>query len=464
MPRVRLGSLVVALALAEGCYGSVTLDDAGGPADVGVDAAVIDDSGPSDGGSDVGADAGADAGSGVVRCARGEVAYATPLLPGLGVDVVAVAASSVDGTFAIGANAGGQGLRLAWSESPPSVASMRSYGPGGASEVDDVAVDLHGDLIVGGLYQPPATIEREALGPTGSTALWQGFVARMVVGVTPDVTTLGDDRAIHVARLGDGFVVAGSGTIVTGRGHCDAASGAFVLGLGLDGDPAWVRCLAGAGTVEVRAVTTHDAGETYVVGDFTGTLSIDDGASEVISAGGVDGFVARIIGRGTPAWVRGVGTADDDVLLDVTVTGGSVVAVGTIGPSTANIAPADPPLGGTDGALVALTLLTGRDERLVRVGGPSSDTVRSVAADRCGAVWLAGDAGALGYVRRLDAAETGPASLVVEAEGLSPSAIATSSDGAHVVVVGRYDLAAELGTASLPPTSGGWEAFVLGME
>jgi hypothetical protein len=390
----------------------------------------------------------ADAGS---PCAAGDhVAYALPLLPGTSVSgVAAIVPTAIDGTFMIGGDLV-LGYRAIWQDEPPSASLLTTYAADtanlGTARIDGLALDAHGNATVVGTYAyPPVTIEGVSIGTAmaGAQQPW-GYVARVVTGAAPTVTTLGPDTLeVYVAQRGDGIVVAGTGSIDLGAYHCDVLEhGGYIAAFGFDGTLEWLRCLISDGPIRLRGVATDEAGDGYLIAEQSGSILAIDAAPTIALRG--ERVVARFDASGALSWARDLGFG---TMNGVAVAGSRVVAVGS-------------------GGLVVLDAADGTDLATGHVGAPNDDGLAAVAIDRCGNAWVVGsDRPSNGIVRRIDVNALGAWTTVVDVPGLDPTAIGISSDGTRVVVGGVYMGSPSVGGIALPPaTARGWDPFVLGLR
>ena len=413
---------------------------------------------PSDAGSDASTDAGADAASPDAgpACASGHtVAYAQALADTAVLSVNAIAANAIDGTFVIGGDLtilGLHGARLTWRDEPPAPGLVRTYD---AASLLDLAVDVHGNLTIGGVFHTPATIERVPVAEPGvASTVPLGFVARVVMGVAPTVTTLGRNAtSVSVARHGDGYVAAGDGSITIGTDHCDAASGTYVAAFALEGTLEWLRCITSDGALGIEDISTHDAGDTYVVGDLAAgaTLSVD-GVALGLAATSSSAWVLRLGGSGSTWWARGLPGVR---ARSVAVAGSRVVLVGS--------------------EIVVLDLLDGSERGRVAIEGPNGEA-GDVAIDRCGTAWVTawrdplGDLQGNGVLMHVDPMAL-TSETVLDVPSLWPRAVAVSIDGTRVGVAGHYRGTPTVGATTLPPSpslpqppSDELAAFVLGLR
>jgi hypothetical protein len=465
------------LVLVAACAQSVTPDD------VGVDApspdASTDASEPDD--------AGADAGPGCPSATPTVAALAA--LGGSGLEVItAVAANPIDATFAVAGHFDGDAfgtspaaasqnafhLTLRSSAGSVTTSALRVYTSSTGSELLDAFIDPHGSVTLGGaLIGGTAIVERSPI-DTGTTDP-SGVVVRLVNGMAPSVHVLtvasGVVRVNATSRRGDGYYVAGEvlGDLTVGSQRCTSSDlDGFIAAFTFEGSLDWLRCFGGPGDQRVRGIAMHDAGEAYVVGDFRTSITLD-GIDTIAARGGSDAFAARFSGSGAPLWIQAIGTtgaSPDDSLARVVVSGSRVLAVGTLGSGDVGLVSADPPLGGLDGALVALDLVAGDVLRIARFGDAADDELRDIAVDRCGRAWIVGlVANAFGptFIRAIDVQtmSLGYGPELDPHDLLLPSAVAVSDDGASVLVGGTYQGAPTLAGATLPMAQGPSDLFVM---
>lgn len=141
-----------------------------------------------------------------------------------------------------------------------------------------------------------------------------------------------------VLPLADGLLVAGefegevhylADQTLSSTGGADG----FVMRLDQAGDAAWLTALRTTGDLSIRAARALPGGALVVAGEFSGALTTP--AGDVPSAGGLDGFVARLSSDGELTHARLVGSMVDDRMagIDVASDGSLVLAVGFTGPA-----------------------------------------------------------------------------------------------------------------------------------
>ncbi len=93
----------------------------------------------------------------------------------------------------------------------------------------------------------------------------------------------------------------------------------------------WLRRFGGSGADVARSVAVDAAGDMYLTGSFSSTVSFGAGVTAT-SVGATDAFVAKYSSAGTPLWVQTGGGFDSDICRDVVVDGaGNVYAAGAFG-------------------------------------------------------------------------------------------------------------------------------------
>jgi hypothetical protein len=100
----------------------------------------------------------------------------------------------------------------------------------------------------------------------------------------------------------------------------------FVAKLTGAGEAVWARRLGGTGTDYVQGLSTDAAGNIYAAGGFNGTA--DFSGTSLTSAGATDAFIAKYSAAGALVWVRRFGGAGGDVWVGATDELGNVMVVG----------------------------------------------------------------------------------------------------------------------------------------
>jgi hypothetical protein len=164
------------------------------------------------------------------------------------------------------------------------------------------------------------------LGPTRLAAeRLDGFLAWFDADGTPGrligVGGSGDERLFGLARLGDGRLVAVGGTSSDAAGPMDA----LAVAVAPSGDLSWRRSWGGDGVDVAIGATVAD--DLYLTG-VSSSSRFQAGAAGFASAGGFDGWVARVAADGEPAWVRDLGGPGQDFAYHVAPWGDELVLSG----------------------------------------------------------------------------------------------------------------------------------------
>ncbi|MGK3994969.1 SBBP repeat-containing protein [Sorangium sp. So ce1024] len=191
----------------------------------------------------------------------------------------------------------------------------------------------------------------------------------------------------------EGVLVAGefSGTLEFGGAPRTSAGGrdGYVARLDAEGRELWLQTLGGRGFQAATGVAAAATGRVVVVGRFTGALTIGDERLE--SAGGSDVFVASFDADGRPLWSRRFGDGFDQQARAVAMDEhGNAVVVGDFA-GTLDLG--GEPLesaGDLDVFVVSLDALGGH-RWSKRFGDAGPQRARAVAVDGAGDVVVGGE-------------------------------------------------------------------------
>jgi hypothetical protein len=224
----------------------------------------------------------------------------------------------------------------------------------------------NGSVLVGGGLRGLSNLAGQDL---DAGAAERGFFARYALAdgvlIGGALTSLPGDTAVQdMVQLDAGGVLLGQG-----------GQGGLVL-LATDATEVWAR---GFGA-PVFAVATHEDGSMFAAGRFSGTLDLDGHVAE--SAGGLDGFVARVAPEtGEVLWLAsfgGLGT-EGALALAVGCDGRLLVALSSDSPLEL-AGTALPAGGGLDVVVARLDLTTGEAVSAARFGGDGDQTAYSLVA------------------------------------------------------------------------------------
>lgn len=154
-------------------------------------------------------------------------------------------------------------------------------------------------------------------------------------------------------------------------------------------DAGWVAALGGTGSDRLWDLAGDAAGNTYVVGEFSGTAAF--GNRNLSSAGGADIFVAKLNSSGQVQWATRAGGTGADLGYSVAVdTGGNVVVTGHFSGSAKFGNTTLVSSGGTDAFVAKLAGNNGKFQWAKKVGGSGNDRGLAVETDSSGNVLVTG--------------------------------------------------------------------------
>jgi len=194
----------------------------------------------------------------------------------------------------------------------------------GSESMDIIDVDSAGHVYVAGTYTDTLQISNVEETNDGSTD--DGFVAKLsrdgawewiqsIGGGNTDHVTLndisvtGDGHLYITGNFGDRIIIDGNTYLSTG------GMDGFLSKLTTDGQWVWTEIIGSSSTDALYGVDVDIAGNAYVVGTFTGTVSL---GPHTLSSNHSDGFVARIDDNGVWRWIAetDVGsTASDGIVM-----------------------------------------------------------------------------------------------------------------------------------------------------
>ena len=143
----------------------------------------------------------------------------------------------------------------------------------------------------------------------------------------------GDDASVAVVADSTGFWVAGSlgGSANIGCGQHTTAA-AYVAKYSATGTCVWAIYIDGS-YVDASALALDAAGSVYVGGSFGGDARFNGGPPRT-SAGGLDGFLARVSTDGVFGWAQTFGGTDDEYVYAVAANAGHVAIAGAFNGTT----------------------------------------------------------------------------------------------------------------------------------
>jgi len=158
--------------------------------------------------------------------------------------------------------------------------------------------------------------------------------------------------------------------------------------------PAWVSTVGGDGDELPRSVKVDADANSYLVGSFSGSAQFGFGADAqtVVSAGAMDGFLAKFDPAGALIWVQRIGSVGTDEVwgLALDSAGNPVVGGAFTGSVTFGTDPGAQTVSGSDDAFVAKYDASGALQWVRTAGGTDVDKTLGVAVDGNGFVYAAG--------------------------------------------------------------------------
>ncbi|MDB4346063.1 SBBP repeat-containing protein [bacterium] len=370
------------------------------------------------------------------------------------------------------------------SDGPPTVSWATSIGGTGTDSGEGIATDSGGNVYVIGQYSGSVTIGSTTLPDTGSS---DAFVAKYdTSGTVQWATSIGGGGSdyghgiatdsngnVYVIGRYNGSVTIGS-TTLNGTGVSDV----FVAKYDTSGTVQWATSIGGTSTDYGFGIATDSSGNVYVIGRYTGNVTI--GSTTLDGTGNGDVFVAKYDTSGTDQWARSIGGTGPDYGYGIaTDSSGNVFVTGRYRGGTITFAP-DTTLTNagpfTDDAFVAKYDTSGTFQWARGFGGWDSDNGYGIATDSSGNVYVTG--GFTGSVTIGSITLTGwdfenafvakydTSGTVQWAKGISGQfttargyGIATDSDG-NVYVTGYYYTTATFAPGTTLTSAGSTDAFV----
>ena len=197
----------------------------------------------------------------------------------------------------------------------------------------------------------------------------------------------GDDRAYGIAvdAAGSAYVTGTTEAHLPGEaGKSAGRFDAFIAKYSTHGNRAWVRGLGSPDNDYGYGVAVDRDGSALVAGATESRLS----GSPEARAGRLDAFVAKYSTHGTRAWVRQLGSTGTDAGYGIAVDGaGDAYATG----ATDGRLPGSPEANaGADDAFVAKYSKMGAQLWVHQLGSGGSDAARGAGVDASGAVYVTG--------------------------------------------------------------------------
>jgi len=291
------------------------------------------------------------------------------------------------------------------------------FGGPGEDTAAALAVNVDGDIAIGGVAQRVAAADVVAFPPRSLTnptspakvaftaLLDKDGLGKWAWAYPPGAGATATDRSgvrgLAFDSAGDLLAAGGFDRRIDLRSGQTGSTLVFtVLGAGFDGFVAklsaadgrttWAQRIAGAADDTARDVTTDGARNVYVAGNYTGAMSIGSSALPVL--GGIDAYVAKLDPAGVILWARGYGASDLQSADTVAVDPWNNIVVSGVQEGPISWGGATSTGGGNqDGFVVKLDALGQRGLWAYGVGSVASDLVAQAAiAPQTGRVAVTG--------------------------------------------------------------------------
>ncbi len=208
----------------------------------------------------------------------------------------------------------------------------KRFGDSGQQQIFSVATDAAGDIAVIGIFNGNIDLGGGNLASASSnTDVFVGmFDANGTHLWSKSFGDIANDDCRSVAFDPSGNVIIGGfelGTIDFGGGPLVSAGAqdAYVAKFDATGTHLWSTLWGGSSDQGVQGVTTDSSGNIVLVGWFGGNLDL--GGGPMVSAGGLDAFVARIDPSGAFQWNQNFGDTSDQKAVFVGTDSSDNVAV-----------------------------------------------------------------------------------------------------------------------------------------
>lgn len=279
----------------------------------------------------------------------------------------------VTGTFRDGASIGGTAMQSGGAGTHHFIAKFNqggtvqwtktAYAGNDVNGINDISVNASGEVFLAGYNGSSLTIDGVAYTTNwGQNADYDGLLWKLKTDGTTDyvrkIAGSLNERYTDVVPLEDGSVIlAGSynsGTDLDPSAGTTTPANAggtdlFVARVGADGSLLWHFTGGGTGADVAKRMFVDTDGSVLVSGTFAGTATI--GGQVLTSAGGVDAYVLKLDTSGQCQWVKTIGSAFADDIVDIVpLSGGAYKVVASIrtttdvdpGPGVVNaVTPAD---------------------------------------------------------------------------------------------------------------------------
>lgn len=297
-------------------------------------------------------------------------------------------------------------------------------------ESKGIALDPNGGVVVGGLFFAGSPVDFNMSADTAYVAghgvsieafllkidANGGFVWAKGIGSSgyEQVTNVAIDASRNVLATGtfdatvDFDPSVGISNLTAGGTNLDDV---FVLKLNSSGNFVWVKSFTNTTSDDVgTAIATDAAKNVYISGYYSGALDINPGApvQNIVSAGGFDGFVAKLDSNGNYITHFSIGSTGADKVFALTLGTAAEIHIGGSFNGTVDFDPSaatnnEVSTGGQDGFLAKYTS-AGAYIWSTGLGSATSDACNDIAVDNANNVFVTGNVNSVPFIFKFNSA------------------------------------------------------------
>lgn len=219
---------------------------------------------------------------------------------------------SIGGTVLVNCNAPNEDVFIAKYDSLGNVIWAKTVGGLNSDYSLSIATDLNGCVIIGGGFNSNAikidteflvnnggnriTLYLAKFSPSGNV-IWARSIANSSSCIVNAICTDGAGNIYATGHFQDGKITFG---ITSAYNSSTPNQEVFVVQYSANGNPGWLKAIAGAGNDVGRAITIDNSGNVFVFGEFA-SPTIKAGESSITNASSktTDFFIAKISTRQT---------------------------------------------------------------------------------------------------------------------------------------------------------------------
>jgi hypothetical protein len=298
---------------------------------------------------------------------------------------------------------GGSGANTLRGDAAGSAAPLTMILPVGGSGYDEsfaVTTDAAGNVYTAGYFQGTVDFDPgPGVASLTATGLYDGYLAKYTssgdlvwvkhLSSSTNAEAYGWDLRVDAAN-NVYLTGAFTGAMTLGTAVLTSAGGddGYVAKLDSSGDVLWARQLAGTGEDVLSEVSVDAAGNVYVNGSFSDTATL--AGRSFTSTGRSDGLVAKFNDVGVLQWAQAFTGAGDDSPWGIAVDAqGNVYTTGTFTDTVTIGSQTLTSRGDADGYLAKLNP-SGQIQWVRQFGGTGHDFIGDVGVDAAGNVYTTG--------------------------------------------------------------------------